>query len=321
MRARRGPARCPGQARTRRSPAGRPSLRGRDPATAASCRWPYRPWPWSASRAPGSSGPSRRSLVADGRAGAAVACPAGRTHRAVTGRGGPGGHGHGGGPVPQHDRAGGPEGHGGLLALRAGHPAECVDPPSGLDGPGPVVGLAERGRIGVPGNAVAHLAPHDRHPQLVPDQRPHRSRGGGPAVGVTGRPRLPRGPWVLDGSWVAGGSRVVDGPWVLDGSWVAGGSRVVDGPWVLDGSWVAGGPRVADGACVADGPCVARALPVVDGPHTVGGSWPARRLRVADAGQAGLAGAALVGLGLVLQFGEPVVHLGPFVPIGRANVI
>src|SRR5450631_3501977 len=279
MRARRGRARCPGQARTRRSPAGRPSLRGRDPATAASCRWPYRPWPWSASHAPGSSGPSRRSLVADGRSGAAVACPAGRTHRAVTGRGGPGGHGHGRGPVPQHDRAGGPEGHCGLLALRAGHPAECVDPPSGLDGPGPVVGLAERGRIGVPGNAVAHLAPHDRHPQLVPDQRPHRRRGGDPAVGAAGRPFVPRGPRVVDGLWVARGPRVGDGPWVADGPRGAGGPWVADGPWVVDGPRVAGGPRVVDGSCVAcgprvadgpwvaDGPCVARALPVVDGPY------------------------------------------------------
>jgi hypothetical protein len=35
----------------------------------------------------------------------------------------------------------------------------------------------------------------------------------------------------------------------------------------------------------------------------------------------GLTVVALVGLAVVLQFGEPVVHLGPFVPIGRTNVI
>jgi hypothetical protein len=59
----------------------------------------------------------------------------------------------------------------------------------------------------------------------------------------------------------------------------------------------------------------------VDGPYGVGWSWAARRLRVARTGQAGLVVADLVGLALVLQLGKPIVHLGPFVPIGRTNVI
>jgi hypothetical protein len=35
----------------------------------------------------------------------------------------------------------------------------------------------------------------------------------------------------------------------------------------------------------------------------------------------GLAAVAFVGLAVVLQFGKPVVHLGPFVLAGRPNVI
>jgi hypothetical protein len=86
-------------------------------------------------------------------------------------------------PAAQPDRMRGPELAVHLLASRASQPAERIDPPAGRDRAGADVGLAERRRIGVPGDARAYLAPHDRYPQLVAD---HRSLGD-PHAGVRGR--------------------------------------------------------------------------------------------------------------------------------------
>src|SRR5208337_3427153 len=97
--------------------------------------------------------------------------------------GGPGGPGHGRVPVPRHDRARDPEARVGLLALRAGQPAEGVDAPASTDRAGARVALAERGAIGMPGNAGTQLAPHDRHPQLITDHSPHSGPGGRSAPG------------------------------------------------------------------------------------------------------------------------------------------
>ena len=78
---------------------------------------------------------------------------------------------------PTGRQVGGPEARVGLLASRAGQPAEGVDAPAGADRADAQVALAERGRIGVPGDAGTHLAPHDRDPQLIADHGPRRSPG------------------------------------------------------------------------------------------------------------------------------------------------
>ena len=98
----------------------------------------------------------------------------------------PGGPGNGRVPIPQHDRAGDPEAGCGLLASGASQPAEGVDTPADADRAGADVGLAERCRIGMPGDAGTHLAPHDRHPQLVADHGPLGDLGGG--AGLRGGP-------------------------------------------------------------------------------------------------------------------------------------
>ena len=84
-----------------------------------------------------------------------------------------GGPGDGRVPVPSDDRAGRPEARIGLLALRAGQPAQGVDAPADADRAGTRVGLAQRRGIGTPGDARPHLAPHDRHPQFIADHSPH----------------------------------------------------------------------------------------------------------------------------------------------------
>jgi len=66
----------------------------------------------------------------------------------------------------------GPEPAVALLALRACQPAERIDPPAGCDGTSADISFAERSGIGVPGDAGTHLAPHNRHTQLVTDHRP-----------------------------------------------------------------------------------------------------------------------------------------------------
>src|SRR5207244_8615534 len=82
------------------------------------------------------------------------------------GRGHQGGHGDGRVPVPQRDRVRGPEPGVALLALRAGQPAERIDPPPGRDRTGADVRLAERFLVRVVRYARAHLAPGERYPQL-----------------------------------------------------------------------------------------------------------------------------------------------------------
>src|SRR5271166_6638988 len=120
--------------------------------------------------------------IADGSAAGVTAASPGAGGAVAVHGGGPG---DGGVPVPQHDRAGGPEAGVGLLAPGAGQPAEDVDAPADADGAGAGVGLAERGGIGMPGDARPHLAPHDRHPQLIADHRPHGHLGTGSSLGLS----------------------------------------------------------------------------------------------------------------------------------------
>ena len=148
---------------------------------------------WAFSPPAGGHGPSGRGIVvpfqlrpagrgvAAGRtAGVTAASQCGAAGSAVAGHRGPGDARV---PVPRHYRAGGPEGVG-LLAPGAGQPAEGIDAPAGADRAGPGVGLAERCRIGMPGDARAHLAPHDRYPQLITDHSPHRNPGTGSSLGL-----------------------------------------------------------------------------------------------------------------------------------------
>ena len=122
--------------------------------------------------------PAGRGVAAGSAAGVTAAWQRGAASGAVAGHGGDrGGPGGGHVPVPHRDRSGGPEAGVTLLAPGAGQPAEGVDAPAGIDRAGAGVGFAERCRIGMPGHARAHLAPHDRHPQLITDHRPHRSPG------------------------------------------------------------------------------------------------------------------------------------------------
>jgi hypothetical protein len=92
----------------------------------------------------------------------------------------PGGSGHGRVTVPRDDLVAGPEVRVGLLAAGAGQSAEGVNAPACADRAGAQVTLAEGGRIGMRGDAAgAHLAPHDRHPELITDHGPHRRPGVG----------------------------------------------------------------------------------------------------------------------------------------------
>ncbi len=128
--------------------------------------------------------------VATGSAAAGTApSQPGAVGSAVAGHGGHrDGAGEGHVRVPHRDRAGDPEAGVTLLALGAGQPAHGIGAPAGIDRAGAGVGFAERCRIGMPGGARAHLAPHDRHPQLIADHSPHRSPGRASGRGWGSRP-------------------------------------------------------------------------------------------------------------------------------------
>ena len=122
--------------------------------------------------------PAGRGIAAGSAARVMAASQRGAAGGAVTGHGGNrDGIGEGHVAVPHRDRAGGPEPGVALLAPEAGQPAEGVDAPAGTDRAGAGVGFAERCRIGIPADARAHLAPHDRHPQLITDHSSHRGPG------------------------------------------------------------------------------------------------------------------------------------------------
>jgi hypothetical protein len=82
----------------------------------------------------------------------------------------------------QPHRVSGPELAAALLASGARHPAERIHSPSGCDRTGADVGFAERSGIGMPGNTETHLAPHNRHSQLIADHRPRGNRYAGAIV-------------------------------------------------------------------------------------------------------------------------------------------
>jgi hypothetical protein len=75
--------------------------------------------------------------------------PAARAPGVRAGCGRTGGHGGGGGAVPDHHGVGGPKVRAGLLAGRAGQPAEPVHTPPGSDCPRPDIGLTEGLRVEV----------------------------------------------------------------------------------------------------------------------------------------------------------------------------
>src|SRR5271157_3386463 len=132
---------------------------------------------------------------------------------AVAGHGGNrDGAGEGHVRVPHRDRSGGPEPGVTLLAPGAGQPAEGVDAPAGTDRAGAGVGFAERCRIGIPADARAHLAPHDRHPQLITDHSPHRRPGRASRRGPGSGPAGTAGAAVLAGAAVAAGAAGATGP-------------------------------------------------------------------------------------------------------------
>ena len=130
-----------------------------------------------------------RGVAAGSAARVTAAWQRGDAGGAVAGHGGNrDGAGEGHVPVPHRDRAGGPEPGVTLLAPGAGQPAEGVDAPARTDRAGAGVGFAERCRIGIRGDARAHLAPHDRHPQLITDHSPHRGPGRASGRGPGGGP-------------------------------------------------------------------------------------------------------------------------------------
>jgi hypothetical protein len=243
-------------------------------------------------------GPSSREMVVPFRlrqAGRGIAAGGTAEVTAASQRGatGPGGPGEGCVPVPRRALAGGPERGVGLLAPGAGQPAEGIDAPASIDRAGPGVGLAERCRIGMPGDARAHLAPHDRHPQLITDHSPHgspgrasgRGRGGGP-----GRDSGGSGPVWGGGRGWGGGPGAGFGPGTAVG-------------WL--GTAMAGRHSIAracrHGAGIASRLGMARA-----GPHAIA---VAGRHGIASAGWLCIARAGGVGTFAVPELGEPVVHL------------
>ena len=147
---------------------------GRVSGLPASGHGPHRPGDRGAIPAP----PGWPGVAAASAAQVTAASQRGAAGGTVAGHGGNrGGAGQGHVPVPHRDRAGGPEPGVTLLAPGAGQSAEGVDAPAGIDRAGAGVGFAERCRIGMPADARAHLAPHDRHPQLIADHSPHRGPG------------------------------------------------------------------------------------------------------------------------------------------------
>ena len=221
---------------------------------------------------------------------------------AVAGHGGHrGGTGQGHVPVRRRDRVGSPGPGVTLLAPGAGQPADGVDAPAGSDRTGAGVGFAERCRIGMPGAARAHLAPHDRHPQLITDHGPHRSPGRPGGCGPGSGPGRDSG-----GSGPGGGSG-------------RGGGGRGNGPG--RGSWPGTAGRWP-GAAMAGRHGVARlgrhGADMAGRLGAAGAGWHV----MAIAGRHGVAratGARVSGLGLarvgglgtfaVPELGEPVVHL------------
>ena len=139
---------------------------------------------------PGSGGPredgrrSRGRVTAASPGGGAVAAPGGRAARATA-------------VYRSHRTTGLVAQKPGSVCWHWGRPAgQGVDAPAGADRAGPGVGLAERRGIGMPGDARTHLAPHDRHPQLIADHSPpgHLRAGSGLGAGTaSARARLGRG--------------------------------------------------------------------------------------------------------------------------------
>ena len=227
-----------------------------------------------------------RGVAAGSAARVTAAWQRGDAGGAVAGHGGNrDGAGEGHVPVPHRDRAGGPEPGVTLLAPGAGQPAEGVDAPARTDRAGAGVGFAERCRIGIRGDARAHLAPHDRHPQLITDHSPHRGPGRASGRGPGGGPARD-----------SGGS----GPGTGGGRGRRGRG---DGPG--EGFWP-GAAGNWPGADMAARLGMARAswhAMAIAGRHGVA------RATGAGASGPGIARAGGLGTFAVPQHGEPVVHL------------
>ena len=244
--------------------------------------------------------PAGRGIAAGSAARVMAASQRGAAGGAVAGHGGDrDGIGEGHVPVPHRDRAGGPEPGVALLAPGAGQPAEGVDAPAGIDRAGAGVGFAERCRIGMPADARAHLAPHDRHPQLITDHSPRRGPGRASGRGWGSGPGRDSGG---SGPGGGGGRGWSNGPgegfWPgTAGSWPGAAMTGRHGV-ARAGSW--------HGADIAGRLGVARAswhAIAIAGRHGVARATGAR------ANGLGLARAGGLGTFAVPKLGEPVVHL------------
>src|SRR5271166_2027771 len=248
--------------------------------------------------------PAGRGVAAGSAARVTAASQRGAAGGAVAGHGGNrDGAGEGHVRVPHRDRAGGPEPGVILLAPGAGQPAEGVDAPAGTDRAGAGVGFAERCRIGIPADARAHLAPHDRHPQLITDHSPHRSPGRASRRGSGSGPSRDSGGSGPGGDSGSGGRGWSNGPG--EGFWPG-----TAGSW--PGAAMAGRHSVArvgwHGADIAGRLGVARAswhaiAIAIAGRHGVARATGAR------ASGPGLARAGGLGAFAVPKLREPVVHL------------
>ena len=261
--------------------------------------------------------PAGRGVAAGSAARVTAASQRGAAGGAVAGHGGDrDGAGEGHVPVPHRDRAGGPEPGIALLAPGAGQPAEGVDAPAGIDRAGAGVGFAERCRIGIPGDARAHLAPHDRHPQLITDHSPRRGPGRASGRGRGGVPGRDSGRGRGGGP---GRDSAGSGPGWGSGR---GGRGRGDGPgegfWPgTAGSWpgadMAGRHGVAGagrhGADMAARLGVARAWHAIAIAIAIAGRHGVARATGARANGLGLARAGGLGTFAVPKLGEPVVHL------------
>jgi hypothetical protein len=128
--------------------------------------------------------PAGRGIAAGSTAAGMAGSSGDAVGGTVAGAGGQGGPGDGHVPVPGHDLEGGPEPGVGLLAPGASQPAQGVDTPGDADRTGAGVGLAERRRIFVHGDARTHIALHDRRPQLIAYHGPLGSPGAGVGLRV-----------------------------------------------------------------------------------------------------------------------------------------
>ena len=159
----------------------------------------------------------------------------------------------------------------------------------------------------MPGDARAHLAPHDRHPQLITDHGPHRGPGRASGRGWGSGPR-----WDSGGSGPGGGSGRGGRGWSNgpgEGFWPGTGNRWL-GAVRADRHGVARADRHGVARVGRHGTDIAGRLGVAAASwHGIAGRHRVARATGARASRPGNAWAGGLGIFAVPELAEPVVGL------------